>query len=108
MRIVSTGTLRRFAKANPQILGSIEAWIYVVKLCDWSTPNDLKRDFGSASVLQNGRVVFNIQGNKVRLVAAILFGAKALLVKFIGFHSEYDRIDAQTVDQTKWRQKDGN
>lgn len=108
MRIFSTGTLRRFAKVNPQILSSIEAWIFLVQRVEWDTPHDLKRDFSAASILQNGRVVFNIHGNRVRLVAAILYGAKAVLVKFIGFHSEYDQIDDQTVDQKKWRNTDGD
>jgi mRNA interferase HigB len=105
MRIMSVNTLRRFALNNPHISGSIESWIFSVQKANWATPHDVKQGFGSASILQNGRIVFNIHGNKVRLITAVLFQAKSVLIKFIGFHSEYDQVDALTVDQKKWRQK---
>jgi len=95
--------LRRFANANPQLLSSIDSWVYLVERSNWKTPQDIKRDFGSASILKNSRVVFNLHGNTIRLVAAVLYEARVLLVKFIGFHREYDAIDAQTVEQKEWR-----
>jgi mRNA interferase HigB len=64
---------------------------------DWSSPAQVKADFRSASVLRNGRVVFNIAGNKYRLVVWINFPYRVVYVRFIGTHAQYDRIDAQTV-----------
>jgi len=64
---------------------------------DWSSPVDVKADFGNASVLRNGRVVFNIGGNKYRLVVWINFPYRVAYVRFIGTHAQYDRIDTQTI-----------
>jgi mRNA interferase HigB len=108
MRIVATETLKRFAAVHPQFLVSIETWIFAVSRSQWDTPNDIKRDFATASILRSSRVVFNVQGNSLRIVTAILFKAKAVLIKFIGTHAEYDRIDANTVEQKKWRASNGD
>lgn len=57
----------------------------------------MKRDFAAASILRDGRVVFNIGGNKYRLVVWINYPYRVVYVRFVGTHAEYDRIDAQTV-----------
>ena len=57
----------------------------------------MKRDFGTASILRGGRVVFNIGGNKYRLVVWINYPYRVIYVRFIGTHAQYGRIDAQTV-----------
>jgi mRNA interferase HigB len=57
----------------------------------------VKADFGSASILRDGRVVFNIAGNKYRLVMWVNYGHRVVYIRFIGTHSQYDRIDAQTI-----------
>lgn len=62
-----------------------------------SAPADVKRDFGTASILRDARVVFNIGGNKYRLVVWINYPYRVVYVRFVGTHAEYDRIDAQTV-----------
>ncbi|EGG30181.1 hypothetical protein IMCC3088_884 [Aequoribacter fuscus] len=64
---------------------------------NWESPADLKRDFRSASILKDGRAVFNIPGNKYRLVAWINYAYKVVYIRFIGTHAQYDLIDAQTV-----------
>jgi len=58
---------------------------------------DVKREFGTASILRDGRVVFNIAGNKYRLVVWINYSYRVVYVRFIGTHKQYDRIDAQTI-----------
>lgn len=73
------------------------AWYCEVVKADWSTPNEVKRQFGNASILKDGRVVFNIAGNKYRLVAWINYPYRVLYIRFLGTHAQYDRIDAQTV-----------
>ena len=61
-------------------------------------PHDVKAKYKNASVLKNNRIVFNIKGNKYRLIVACHFSAQRLFVKFIGTHSEYDKINAETVE----------
>lgn len=64
---------------------------------DWASPADVKADFAKASVLKGGRVVFNIAGNKYRIVVRINCPYRVVYVRFIGTHAAYDEIDAQTV-----------
>jgi mRNA interferase HigB len=69
----------------------------VVRAADWSKPTDIKETFRSADILANHRVVFNIRGNKYRLVVAVHYRGKRIYIRFVGTHAEYDRIDAATV-----------
>ena len=69
----------------------------VVRSADWSKPTDIKEMFRSADILANNRVVFNIGGNKYRLVVAVHYRGKRVYIRFVGIHAEYDRIDAVTV-----------
>jgi mRNA interferase HigB len=63
----------------------------------WQTPADVKARYARASILQGGRVVFTIGGNKYRLVVKINYAYQVIYVRFVGTHAEYDRIDAQTI-----------
>ncbi len=69
----------------------------MVKAADWSRPTDIKELFRSADILAGDRVVFDIGGNKYRLVAAVHYRGKRVFIRFIGTHAEYDKIDAATV-----------
>lgn len=73
------------------------AWIWQVKAADWSSPAEVKRDVRSASVLRDGRVVFNIAGNKYRIVVWINYPYRGVYIRFVGIHAQYDRIDTQTI-----------
>ena len=64
---------------------------------NWQSPADVKRDFGNASILRDGRVVFIIAGNKYRLIVWINYPYRIVYIRFIGTHAQYDRIDAQTI-----------
>jgi mRNA interferase HigB len=99
MRVIALSTLKRFCdgKAHTDAREPLLAWYRHMLRADWRTPADLKRDFGSASILRDGRVVFNIAGNKYRLVAWINYSYRILYVRFVGTHAQYDRIDPQTV-----------
>ena len=66
---------------------------------DWESPADVKRDFGAASILKDGRVVFNIAGNKYRLVVWINYPYRVVYVRFLGTHAQYDEIDAQAIQE---------
>ena len=64
---------------------------------DWSTPNEVKAQFSNASVLRDGRVIFNVAGNKYRIVVWINYAYRVVYIRFIGTHRQYDEIDAQTI-----------
>lgn len=100
MRVIALSTLRTFWTEDASAADSREpvlAWYRRVLAADWKTPADVKRDFGSASILRDGRVVFNVAGNKYRLVVWINYPYGVVYIRFIGTHAQYDRIDAQTV-----------
>lgn len=100
MRVIALSTLKAFWEAKPTYVDAREptlAWYRHAVHADWSSPADVKADFGNASVLKDGRVVFNIGGNKYRLVVWINYPYRVVYVRFIGTHDQYDRIDAQTI-----------
>lgn len=99
MRILSLSTLRRFYETQePDAKGPLLAWHAHVLKANWGTPAEVKADFGSASILKEGRVVFNIAGNKYRLVASINYPYRIVFVKFVGTHKQYDAINAQSIE----------
>ena len=100
MRIIALSTLKKYWDQKPGRQDGKEstlAWYRHVLQADWATPSDVKADFGNASILRDGRVVFNISGNKYRLVAWINYPYRVVYIRFIGTHAEYDSIDAQTI-----------
>src|SRR5436853_760170 len=97
MRIISKKTLKDFWEKEPRAKSILEAWHAEAKIAGWSSPADVKEQFGTASILKDGRVVFNIGGNKYRLVAWINYEFYTLYIRFVGTHKEYDEIDAQTI-----------
>lgn len=100
MRVVALSKLSVFWEENPAYSDAKEptlAWHRRTLHADWGSPAEVKQDFGNASILKNGRVVFNIAGNKFRLVVWINYAYRVLYIRFIGTHSQYDKIDAQTI-----------
>ena len=99
MRIIAVSTLRGFwtQSGRGDAEQPLRAWVHVVRSADWSKPTDVKQMFRSADILRNGRAIFDIGGNKYRLVAAIHYRGKRIYVRFIGTHAEYDKINAETV-----------
>lgn len=100
MRIIVLSTLKVFWEEQPRHLDAKEpalAWYRHALQADWSAPAEIKRDFGSASILQDGRVVFNLAGNKYRLVVWINYAYRVVYIRFIGTHAQYDKIDVQTI-----------
>ena len=100
MRVIALRTLREFWTNHPrgaEARAQLEAWYAEAKDADWGGPYDVKSQYHNASILQGGRVVFNICGNKFRLVVWINYPYRVVYVRFVGTHEEYDAIDAQTV-----------
>ena len=98
MRIIKVSHLQRFAAEHADALAPLSQWAQDCKTVQWKTPADVKAYARSADYVGNQRWVFNIGGNKYRLVVAICFRTGYVLVKFIGTHADYDKIDVQTVE----------
>jgi len=99
MRIIAVSTLRDFwsRPGRRDAEQPLRSWVHVVRGADWSKPTDVKEMFRSADILRNGRAIFDIGGNKYRLVAAIHYRGKRVYVRFIGSHDDYDKINAETI-----------
>jgi mRNA interferase HigB len=100
VRIIALSTLKAFLNRSPAYADAYEpvmAWHRQVKGADWATPADVKHAVRSASILKDGRVVFNIAGNKYRIVVWINYPYRVVYIRFIGTHRQYDAINAETV-----------
>ncbi|CAN7439970.1 type II toxin-antitoxin system HigB family toxin [Phenylobacterium sp. LjRoot164] len=97
MNVVALRTLQAFWARHPNAKGPLTTWYKLARAAEWSTPHDVRETFGSADFLTDNRVVFDVGGNNYRLVARISYPFKQVLVKFVGTHAEYDRIDATSV-----------
>ncbi len=100
MRVIALSTLKAFLDRSPVYADAREpamAWYRQVRSADWATPAEVKRAVRSASIVKDGRVVFNIAGNKYRVVVWINYPYRVMYIRFIGTHRQYDKIDAQTV-----------
>ena len=76
----------------------MDAWYQEVKHAQWQNFAEVKALYGSADVVGGNRVIFDIGGNKYRLIVKVAYKIGALYVKFIGTHKEYDKIDPETIE----------
>jgi mRNA interferase HigB len=97
MRVISRKWLNELARSHPDATAGLDAWFHEAEAADWSNPAQVKAQYATASVLRNGRVVFNIGGNKYRLVVKINYAYRVVYIRFAGTHSGYDRIDAEEI-----------
>ena len=97
MRIIARRALREFWMRHPDAERPLRAWFADVKRAEWQGPADVKARYAQASLIAGNRVVFDIGGNKYRLVVAIRYESRTVFVRFIGTHGEYDKIDVTTV-----------
>lgn len=98
MRVIAEVVLKQFAAVHPAARLPLAAWLAEVRQAAWTGPNEIKVQFRSASILKNNRVVFNIVGNKYRLVVAVLYPMQLVLIKFVGTHDDYDQVDVDTIE----------
>jgi mRNA interferase HigB len=99
MRIISRKRLKDFWEST-QGTGSespLRAWFSEAVQADWKNPHHIQKQYPTSSILKRGRVVFNIGGNRFRLVVAIRYDFQIVYIRFIGTHRQYDRIDAEVV-----------
>jgi mRNA interferase HigB len=99
VRIVSRKALRHVwtTPGREDSEQGLRAWYRAAAKADWATPADVKAQLRNASIVANNRVVFNIAGNKYRVVVKINYPYRVVYVRFVGTHPEYDKIDAETV-----------
>lgn len=97
MRVIAQKMLREFWEKNPQSEQPLKAWYQEAVQCDWTTPQDIKYMYRSADFLKDNRVVFNICGNKYRLIVKINYDKGIVFTRFVGTHAHYDKINAEKV-----------
>lgn len=97
MRVIAKGTLRQFwlTPGHSDAERPLIEWYHLTSRANWRTPQELKHDLRHASILKNGRAVFNIAGNKYRVIVSIDYSRQIAWIKFVGTHAQYDCIDAE-------------
>jgi mRNA interferase HigB len=97
MPIITRKTLRQFWERHPDAAEVLKDWHDNAEHANWTSPQQIKTDYPSASIIGGDRVVFNIKGNNYRLVVHIRYWSRQVYIRFIGTHAEYDRINAREV-----------
>jgi mRNA interferase HigB len=97
MEIRNKELFEEFIKKHVDAKHAFQRWIEIVEEAEWNSHADIKMDFPSADYVGNGRYVFNIRGNNYRLLMLVVFIAGYMKVRFIGTHSEYNKIDCKTI-----------
>jgi mRNA interferase HigB len=101
MRVIAKRTLKKFweCSAYSDAQYPLESWYEETMKANWLSPQAVKFQYSNASICGNNRVVFNIGGNKYRLVVEIQYRARIVWVKFIGTHAQYDKINVENVNE---------
>jgi mRNA interferase HigB len=98
MNVVALKTLREFWTKEPRAERPLQAWYEVARKARWATPAEINADFGTnVDFLADNRVIFDLGGNKYRLVVRVSYRFRQVMIKFVGTHQEYDRINPETV-----------
>ena len=99
MRVIAKSTLKRFWEQPGcgDSRGPLESWHEEAIKATWISPQSVKDQYANASLCGNNRVVFNVGGNKYRLVVE-MHCARIAWVKFVGTHAQYDKINVKTVN----------
>lgn len=97
MRVIYKKVLREFWEKYNDAEEPLKTWYKEGIKAVWSSPNDIKNEYAKASILKNNRVIFNICGNRYRLIIKLNYDRGWVFIRFIGTHSDYDKIDAENV-----------
>lgn len=97
MRVIAKKILREFWDLHTDTEQQLQFWHQKASVSSWKNPNEIKRDFPSASILGDNRVVFNIRGNAFRLIVKINYRYQMIWIRFIGTHSQYDKVNALKI-----------
>ena len=97
MRVVAKKILREFWEKYSDSEEQLKTWHKEASKTKWIIPNDIKSEYPKVSILKSGRVVFNICGNKYRLITQINYKRQWVFIRFIGTHNDYDNINADKI-----------
>lgn len=97
MQVIAKRILKLFWDKHSQAEAPLRSWFAIVNAADWTGPANVKAQFRSADFVGDNRVIFDIGGNKYRLVVHVAYPFRRVLVKFVGTHAEYDRINPEAV-----------
>ncbi|NVN31133.1 type II toxin-antitoxin system HigB family toxin [Endobacter medicaginis] len=97
MQVIAVRTLREFWTCHPRAETPLRAWYHLVSKAEWSSPADVRAMFNAADFVGDSRVIFDISGNRYRIICHVAYRYRRVLIKFVGTHAEYDRIDPETV-----------
>jgi len=97
MRVVGADKLRKFWERRRDAKPHLEAWHAEAKDATWTNPRDVKDRYPRASIIGNDRVVFDICGGSYRLVVHVKYGFATVVIRFVGTHADYDRINAKEI-----------
>ena len=101
MRIISKKILKTYYQNEPFAESSLLSWIAAIEEAEFKNHNELKEQFRNASIIDDKRVIFNIHGNKYRLIVKIEYDFNLVFITWLGTHSQYDKIDATTINYKK-------
>ena len=97
MRVIAKKILKEFWEKHSDCEQQLKSWYQEASNAEWKSPNEIKLEYPSASILSDNRIVFNIKGNNYRLIIKINYDYQIIWIRFIGTHSEYDRIYANEI-----------
>ncbi len=97
MRVIAKKILRDFWQKHADSAEQLKTWYKEASKANWKSPVDIKAEYANSSILKSGRVVFNICGNKYRLIVEINYIRQWMFIRFIGTHNDYDKIDADKI-----------
>jgi len=101
MVIISKSTLNKFGNEHTESKDALLNWYQITKVADWRNYHELKTTFNSIDAVGNNRYVFNIKGNRYRLIALIIFETRTLFILFVGTHEDYNKIIADKIEYKK-------
>ncbi|MBI9067733.1 MAG: type II toxin-antitoxin system HigB family toxin [Salinivirgaceae bacterium] len=97
MRVIAKKILKEFWEKHNDAEEQLKTWFKEASKAKWKTPADIKSEYAKASILKQNRVVFNICGNKYRLIVEINYIRQWIFIRFIGTHTDYDKINAEKI-----------
>ncbi|MFN3848387.1 MAG: type II toxin-antitoxin system HigB family toxin [Spirosomataceae bacterium] len=101
MRVVAVKTLKNYWDKEPLAEQALKSWYEEAEKATWKSPQELKQQYVNASILSSKRVIFNIHGNKYRLIVDVEYRLQIVFIVWIGTHAEYDKIDAKNINYAK-------
>ncbi len=97
MRVIAKSTLRAFWGKHADAEVPLKTWYKIAEKANWKDSHEVKEVYSDVSVIGTNRLVFNIKGNKYRLVVYVIFKFRKMFIRFVGTNQQYDRIDVKTI-----------